>query len=126
LPMSHILIADDDPLQLQLRKGMIEGFGHEVSTALTACQTVLALQTRTADLVIMDLRLPNADGRPDAREGFALIRSIRELCSEIPLVVLTGWPADLDGHPEAQLVTRVMMKPVKSAVLAQTLRELIA
>ncbi len=124
--MSHILIADDDAIQLELRKGLIEGLGHEVSTALTACQTVRALQTRSPDLVIIDLRFPDANGIPDAREGLALIRRIRELCGDIPLVVLSGWPADLDGHPEERLVTRVMIKPVKAAVLAQTLRELIA
>ena len=124
--MSHILIADDDPDQIELRKGLIEGLGHEVSTALTACQTVSALQARSADLVIIDLRFPNAEGTPDAREGLALIRHIRELSGDIPLLVLSGWPADLDGQPEAKLVTRVMMKPVKSAVLAETVRELIA
>jgi len=124
--MSHILIADDDPIQLKLRKGIIESLGHEVSVALSACQTVRTLRERSADLIITDLRFPNAEGAPDLHEGLALIRSIRELSSDVPLLVLSGWPADLDGHPEAQLVTRVMMKPVKSAVLMETIREMMA
>jgi two-component system response regulator HydG len=123
--MSHILIADDDATQLDLRKGIIESLGHEVSAALSACQTVRTLQARSVDLVIIDLRFPNAEGAPDSREGLALIRRIRELSRDMPLLVMSGWPADLDGQPEAQLVTRVMMKPVKSAALIQIVGEMI-
>jgi len=123
--MSHILIADDDAIQLDLRKSIIEGLGHEVSTSLSVCQTMRKLQARTADLVIIDLRFPNAEGTPDSREGLELIRRIRELSRDVPLLVLSGWPDDLDGHPEARLVTRVMLKPVHSAALVQTVRELV-
>ena len=125
-PMSHILIADDDAVQLDLHKTLIEQLGHKVSTAFTTRQTVRVLQNRTADLIIIDLRFPNSEGESDSREGLALIRRIRELGCQTPLLVLSGWPADLDGMPEAQLVNRVMCKPVKSAELMQTIREMIA
>ena len=123
--MSHILIADDDAVQLDLRKGIIESSGYDVSCALSTCQTIRMLQARSTDLIIIDLRFPNAEGAPDSGEGLALIRSIREISLDIPLLVLSGWPADLEGQPEAQLVTRIMLKPVKSAELMQTIRELI-
>jgi CheY-like chemotaxis protein len=124
--MSHILIADDDPIQLKLRKDVIESLGHEVSVALSVCQTVRVLRERSADLIITDLRFPNSEGMPDLLEGLALIRQIRELSVDVPLLVLSGWPADLDGHPEAHLVTRVMMKPVKCAVLMEMVRQMMA
>jgi CheY-like chemotaxis protein len=124
--MSHILIADDDAIQLDLRKTIIESLGYEVSVALSAVQTMRALRARSADLIITDLRFPNAEGTPDLHEGLALIRRIRELAIDVPLLVLSGWPEDLEGQPEARLVTRVMMKPVKSAELQRTIRELIA
>jgi CheY-like chemotaxis protein len=124
--MAHILIADDDPVQLDLRKSFLESQEHEVSIALSVRQTVRFLEARTPDLVILDLRFPNAVGESDSGEGLALIRRIRDVNGRIPILVLSGWPADLDGHPEEKLVTRVLLKPVKSGELMQAVQELIA
>jgi two-component system alkaline phosphatase synthesis response regulator PhoP len=124
--MSHILIADDDAVQLDLRKGLLQRGGHEVSVAFTAAQVVRAIAERAADLIIMDLRFPNAEGTPDSDEGLALIRRIREMGCCTPLLVLSGWTSDLEGQPEEKMVDRVMLKPVKPSVLMATVREMIA
>jgi CheY-like chemotaxis protein len=124
--MCHILIADDDPVQLDLRRELLRAEGHEVSMAFSAAQTVRRLQARAADLIIMDLRFPNAEGESDSRVGLALIRDIRDLGCKAPVLVLSGWPADLEGQPEAGMVTRVMLKPVKPADLMQAVREMTA
>jgi CheY-like chemotaxis protein len=124
--MAHILIVDDDPVQLDLRKSFLESQEHEVSMAFSVRQTMRALEARTPDLVILDLRFPNAVGESDSGEGLALIRLIRDLNGRIPILVLSGWPADLDGHPEEKLVTRVLLKPVKSCEFMQAVQELIA
>jgi len=124
--MAYILIADDDPVQLDLRKCFFESEGHEVSVAFSAAQTMRALAARTPNLIILDLCLPNSAGEADPSEGLALIRRIRDLDAHTPILVLSGWTADLDGHPEEKLVTRVMLKPVKSSELMQTVQELIA
>jgi CheY-like chemotaxis protein len=124
--MSHILIADDDAVQLDLRKGLLQRDGHEVSTALTAAQTMRLLERRPADLIILDLRFPNAEGQADSEEGLDLIRRIRERGITAPLIVLSGWPDDLDGRPEERLISRVLMKPVKSSEFIEAVREMIA
>lgn len=123
--MPRILVADDDPAQLELRKLVLEAAGHVVSLAFSAAHAVRCLQSGSADLIIMDLRFPNAIGEPDSSEGLELIRNIRTLSGDTPLVVVSGWPADLDGRPEENMVNRVLLKPVKPAVLIQTIRELI-
>src|SRR5690242_17325990 len=124
--MSRILVADDDLAQLELRKMVLEAAGHSVSVAYSTEHTVRSLQDDGADLVIMDLRFPNASGEADAREGLELIRSIRVVAHGTPVVVLSGWPADLDDQPELRMVDRVLLKPVKTAVLIETIRELIS
>ena len=117
--MYRILDADDDPVQLKLRKTVLESAGHEVVCALTARQTAREIERGTIHLVIMDLRFPNEEGESDCREGLQLIRRIRELDGKVPILVLSGWPEDIDGEPEARMISRVMMKPVKpSALLA--------
>src|ERR1035438_6384039 len=123
--MSRILFVDDDALQLDLYKQILEIAGYQVEIALTASRTVCCLEKSPADLVIMDLRFPNALGESDPREGMALIRRIRALGCRAPVIVLSGWPADLYGQPEEQLVSCILLKPARTRELLHTIRDLL-
>jgi CheY-like chemotaxis protein len=123
--MPRILVADDDPQQLYLRIMLLEAGGHQVTAALGAAETLGHVEQSAPDLIIMDLRFPNATGEPDSREGLALIRRIRESGCRAPVIVLSGWPEDLYGTPEEQMVSRVMVKPVGMAVLLGAIQELV-
>ena len=124
--MPRILVADDDAVQLDLRRTVLEFAGHQVDLALSVMSAVRHLEHRRTDLVIMDLRFPNATGEPDSGEGIALIRRIRELGCSAPVIVLSGWPEDLYGQPEERMVSRILLKPVKTPALLAAVRELIA
>ena len=123
--MSRILVADDDVIQLDLRRQLLEIDGYEVDIAFTAAQTVHLLEKRPPDLLIVDLRLPNQNGEADAREGLALIRRIREIALRVPILVLSGWPEDIYGQPEEELVSRVLLKPVRTPDLLLSIRDLL-
>ncbi len=123
--MSRILVTDDDPVQLELRKLLLEGAGHEVALACDSSATLRELERERPDVLIMDLRLVNVGGEPDCREGLDLIRRIRELDGRVPVVVLSGWPEELYGAPEEQMVSRVMVKPVGSRELLDLIEELV-
>jgi hypothetical protein len=41
------------------------------------------------------------------------------------VIVLSGWPDDLYGQPEEQLVSRIMVKPVKTAMLIAAIQDLV-
>lgn len=122
--MSRILVADDDLDQLVVRKTLLEAMGHEVVVAECPSEALQELERSAPGLVIMDLRFPNAAGRPDSQEGMALIRRIREAGYRLPVVVLSGWPEDLYGRPEERMVSRIMVKPVGILVLLKTIEEL--
>jgi CheY-like chemotaxis protein len=124
--LSRILIADDDVIQLDLRKMVLEIAGHQVDVAMSAIGVMRQIQSRHADLVIMDLRFPNAIGEPDADEGLALIRRIREAGCRTPVIVLSGWPEELYGKPEEHMVSRILMKPVMTLTLLETIRDVVA
>src|SRR6185369_7169461 len=123
--MSRILVVDDDAIQLDLRRQLLEVAGYQVETALSARQTERRLENAAADLVILDLRFPNALGEPDAQEGLALIRRIRDLGCRVPVIVLSGWPDDLYGEPEEQLVSCILVKPVKTREFLDAIRGLL-
>ena len=122
--MSRILVADDDPDQLVVSKILLEAMGHEVVVAECPSEALRELERSAPGMVIMDLRFPNAAGQPDSREGMALIRGIREAGYRLPVVVLSGWPADLYGEPEERMVSRIMVKPVGIPVLLKMVAEL--
>ena len=124
--MPRILVTDDDPVQLHLRRQLLEAAGHEVALACDSPATLRQLERNRPDLIIMDLRLLNTGGEPDSREGLALIRSIRQLDGRMPVVVLSGWPEELYGEPEEKMVSRVVVKPVRSRDLLNLIDELVA
>ena len=123
--MGRILVSDDNWQQLELRKLLLETVGHQVAVAWSVRETMRQVELGQAELVIMDLRFPNAAGEPDSSEGLALIRWIRECGCRVPLIVLSGWPQELYGSPEESMVSRVMVKPVEAKVLLETIAELV-
>jgi CheY-like chemotaxis protein len=122
--MCRILVADDDQDQLDFRKLVLEAAGHEVTVALDPPETIRRLQQGEADLVVMDLRFPNSTGAPDPALGIALIRRIRDVGCRLPVIVLSGWPDDLYGQPEEEMVSRIMIKPVNPGLLMEAIEAL--
>jgi CheY-like chemotaxis protein len=109
--MAQVLVIDDDPGGLDLRKLILGRHGHEVTGATSVEQALSAFQQSPPDCVVMDLRLP------DLEDGLKLIREFRALAPTVRIVVLSGWTADLDGRPEHALVDELLLKPVRSEVL---------
>ncbi len=109
--MARVLLVDDDPDQLEMRRMLFQQAGHEVYTAMDA-GTALELFGRAApQLVVTDLCLPKAE------DGLALIRAMRQRASGVRIVVLSGWTADLEHLPETGLVDAIIGKPARTSGL---------
>lgn len=119
--MARILLVEDDALQLEVRSRLLEAGGHEALAAFSPSEALR--QAANAQLVVMDLRFVNAEGRSDPAEGLALIRQIRARGYRMPLIVLSGWPGDLDGHDESQMIAQVLSKPVSMATLLRAVSD---
>lgn len=114
--MARILIVDDDPDQLGVYPELLESQGHEVALAFGSGQVLR--QTAWADLIMMDL------GIPTPADGMELIRRLRDSGYRKPVIVMSGWPEEIYGQPEEQMVSCVMVKPIPIPELFQTIREL--
>jgi CheY-like chemotaxis protein len=123
--MPSILVADDDPQQLLLRRALLETAGHEVRIALTASDVQRQLTAAAPDLLVMDLKFPNAEGESDAEEGLALIRQVHHQMPSLPVIVLSGWPEVLDGRPEETWIRRVILKPCRMEALLGAVRDVL-
>lgn len=113
--MARVLLVDDDPTGLELRQLILERHQHTVHTA-TSAEAAREIRAETnADIIVLDLRLP------DAADGLALIRHFKTQSPDIRIVVLCGWPQDLENQPEAALVDAVLSKPAHTAKLLQAI-----
>ena len=106
----RVLLIDDDPEQLALRRRILEHAGHAVEISSDPAEAL----SLTAEVVVMDLHLPGL------AEGLALIR---HFAGRARIVVLSGYTGDLEGLPERALVAAVLEKPVRSAALLAALAQ---
>ncbi|HEY2843643.1 MAG TPA: response regulator [Bryobacteraceae bacterium] len=113
----HVLVVDDDPGGLEIRKMLLERDGHKVVIASDANDARKLFAENTPGCVILDLRLPLPE------DGLALVREFREAAPDLRIVVLAGWSADLEGRPEQDLVDEVLAKPVRSERLVSAVRK---
>ena len=113
--MASVLLVDDDDAGLELRKLIFEREGHQVLIARDADEARALFFRARPDCVVLDIRLP------EAADGLGLIRDFRSAAAGVRIVVLCGWPLDLDATPEAGMADVVLAKPVRSAALVGAL-----
>jgi signal transduction histidine kinase len=95
LPMGKLLVVDDDASFVQLVRRIMEAESchHVVSAAHDLASATSLLATESFGLVILDISLPDGDGR-------RLARHLRDSASgkDIPVMVVSAWlPEPMSG-----------------------------
>jgi two-component system, OmpR family, response regulator len=80
--MTQILIVDDDPHIRELLRLLLQNEGFEIREAGDGVEALALLESAKADLVILDIMMPNMD-------GWTLCRELREHY-DLPLLMLTA------------------------------------
>jgi DNA-binding response OmpR family regulator len=103
--MKHILLVDDDPIQLRTREAILRSAGFKVSiaTSVESASALLRTLAKHIGMVITDHLLTGAT-------GVTVVRDLRDGSSEIPVLVLTGL-SDVDADYEGLNVV-VRHKPL--------------
>jgi two-component system KDP operon response regulator KdpE len=78
----RILVVDDEPQIIRFLKPALGAAGYDVLTAGTAAEALRLLATQTPDAILLDLGLPDRDGKDVIREARAF--------SQIPIIVLSA------------------------------------
>lgn len=82
MTLSRILVVDDEPQIQRFLKPSLAAAGYDVIEAATGAEALKAVATQAPDLVILDLGLPDMDGKE-------VIASLRNW-SDIPIVILSA------------------------------------
>src|SRR5881296_3677708 len=79
----HVLIIDDERPVLMTLEALLKRHGYEVETAPTATQGLKLLKSKSPSLVLLDLRLPDAD-------GLEMLDRIKTELPEVQVIILTA------------------------------------
>lgn len=85
--MLRILLAEDNANHATLARQALEGEGHQIITAPDGRAALEALGKQSFDLLVLDMRLPEVDGR----EIIDRVRAGQTNRPDLPIVVLSGY-----------------------------------
>ncbi|MAX01008.1 MAG: response regulator [Sphingomonas sp.] len=89
--MADILIADDDPVLVEILKFRLEGAGHSVRVASDGEETLTEARENPPELIVLDSMMPVISG-PDV---LAELKTDEQL-QDIPVIMLTARSGEAD------------------------------
>ncbi|MRW94522.1 response regulator [Duganella sp. FT80W] len=121
-----VLLAEDNPVNVEVASAMLEGLGLEVSRACNGEEALHSVQADDFDLILMDCQMPVMD-------GFAATNEIRRheqqrgRARSLPIIAITA--NALQGDRESCLAAGMddyLSKPFTQQALGQTLARWIS
>jgi two-component system cell cycle response regulator DivK len=116
---ARILVVEDNPLNLQLVRDILEHGGHEIYAATSVQAARKTLEEAKPDIVLLDIQLPGGGGEK-------LLREIRAsaVLADLPVIAVTALAmegdrerllsAGFDGYLSKPIDTRTFAATVES------------
>ena len=120
--MKTVLIAEDNPVNRELLRELLELHGYAVSEACNGQEALVMVEREPPDILLLDIGMPLLD-------GFAVIRKLREnpRFTSLPVVAVTAYAMQGDRDKiVASGFNGYLSKPINSTLLAEELERLLA
>jgi len=110
LPPLSVLVVDDNSINRDIMRALLEQGGHKVTTAPDGAAAVQQAGANRFDVILMDLQMPGLDGLSATR----LIRALPAPNHAVPVIAVTAHASDSSG-PEcfAAGMQGFVTKPVR-------------
>ena len=82
---ARVLVVDDDPVVLDLVRGIVAGAGYVAIAAPDGDRAVELLKEEAADLVFLDVLLPSTS-------SLEVFRTAKQVNPRVTVVLMTGYP----------------------------------
>jgi len=79
----RILVVDDEPGIRDLIRDAVSRLGHQVVEAENGIDALVRLAEHSVDLMFLDIRMPKSD-------GITVLKEVRRLWPDVPVVMITG------------------------------------
>ncbi|GAB2457155.1 hypothetical protein GCM10027082_04710 [Comamonas humi] len=118
----HVLVVDDNALNLEVATDFLVLAGVKVDTAVNGRQAIRCLEMKDYDAVLMDMHMPEMDGVTATRE----IRR-NPAWQHLPIIALTAQarPEDREATIRAGMTSH-LSKPIEEHLLYQTLIDIFS
>ncbi len=116
-----ILFIDDEQMVVDVSREMLADLGYRVLTETDPVKAIDLLKNdiRGIDIVITDKTMPHMT-------GFEVVKAIRNMSREIPVILCSGFLEKSDQEKITGLnIDRVIAKPIQMSALAHAVRELL-
>ena len=116
--MLKVLLIDDNPMQLHVRRAVLVDAGMSVCTAETSEEALALLRPPRAthfDVIVTDHMLPG-------ESGAAFVRQLRSLEARIPVLAISGLPEAKEEYEG--LNAHFLSKPIPPKDLISWIRQL--
>lgn len=111
----RVLVVDDDPDALELCRAALED-GYELVTALGGDAAAAMIRPKAFDVVLSDITMPGG------LDGLQLLRAIREIDRDVPVLLSTGGPTLESAIKALEYgALRYLTKPVAKSVLREAI-----
>lgn len=115
-----ILLVDDEVELLQALSERLQLRGFEVVVAHSGEEALDILEGAAPDLMVLDLKMPGID-------GMDVLRSTRQICPQVQVIMLTGHGSEQDREMALRLgVFDYLQKPVDIMELLSALNRAAA
>jgi signal transduction histidine kinase/ActR/RegA family two-component response regulator/PAS domain-containing protein len=120
LPRLRALVVDDEESVVRVLGDLLVVLGQEVEIALGGAEGLERFAPERFDVVFTDLGMPEVN-------GWDVVRAVKSRSPATPVVVVTGWGAQIDGGAlHARGADFVIPKPFSLEDLRDVLRQLSA
>jgi CheY-like chemotaxis protein len=121
---ADILIVDDDPLQREILSEMLAGAGYACRTAEDGEVAIERLSEAPADLVVLDMLMPN-------KEGIETLREIRRRWPATRVVMVSTGTRVMPAHSLLHAATSLgadagVAKPLRAADFLPLVADLLS
>jgi len=115
-----ILVVDDEADMLETCARILRRSGYTCLTTVSGQEAVALLQREHPDLVLTDLRMPSLD-------GLALLRRVKQLAPEIPVVIFTAYVSEASARAAMEAgAASYLGKPFTAAQLRLTVERVLS
>ena len=116
----HLLLVDDEPQAIENMSAYFNELGYRTTRAHSGNAALKLFSRDPADLVVTDIRMADGDGE-------MLIRQLRDVAPDLPIVVVTGHigRTEILAREPANDRLKVIKKPVSLATMAETIEEML-